>query len=244
MYFLTQDTDGMVFANLQHNYDILKSRIEKACRKSNRNPADIRVIAVTKTHPKETVQALIDLGIRDIGENRVQEIEGKAPFLKGEFSMHMVGHLQTNKVAKVLPLVEWIQSIDSARLVDKINSLGEKANKKIKVLVEVNTSGEPAKSGCMPGDCRALCEYAAASRFMELHGLMTVGPLSGGEPETRKSFEALRTLAEQCRHLLSAKGPVLSMGMSSDFEWAIEEGSTMIRIGSLLLGNRQERTPL
>ena len=228
----------MVFANLRHNYGILKERIEKACQKSNRNPEDIRVVAVTKTHPAETVQAVIDLGIRDIGENRVQEMEAKAPFLKGEFSMHMVGHLQTNKVSKVLPLAHWIQSIDSARLVDRINFLGGRTQKKIKVLVEVNTSGEPSKSGCMPQECRGLCEYVSVSSVMELNGLMTIGPLSGGETETRKSFELLKKLAEQCRHLIVAKEIVLSMGMSSDFGWAIEEGSTMIRIGSLLLGNR------
>jgi pyridoxal phosphate enzyme (YggS family) len=228
----------MVFANVQHNYELLKGRIEKACQKSSRKPEDIRIVAITKTHPAETVQALIDLGIRDIGENRVQEIEQKAPFLKGEFSMHMVGHLQTNKVSKVLPLVAWIQSIDSLKLVDKINSLGEKAGIKIKVLVEVNTSGESAKTGCRPQDCRALCEYVSASKVMELSGLMTVGPLTGGEPETRKSFGLLTKLAEQCRHVPVSKKMVISMGMSADFEWAIEEGSTMIRVGSLLLGNR------
>ncbi len=228
----------MVFANLQNNYDILKSRIEKACQRSNRKPEDIRLVAVTKTHPVETVQALINLGIRDIGENRVQEIERKAPNLTGEFSMHMIGHLQTNKVSKVLPLVEWIQSIDSARLVDKINAAAQQVQKKMKVLVEVNTSGEPAKSGCMPPECVGLCEYASGSKYMEFQGLMTVGPISGGEAETRRAFELLRNTAQACKHLTATGRMALSMGMSADFEWAIEEGSTMIRIGSLLLGNR------
>jgi PLP dependent protein len=228
----------MVFANLQHNYEILKGRIEKACQKSGRKPEDIRIVAVTKTHPVEAVQALIDLGIRDIGENRVQEIEKKAPFLKGDFSLHLVGHLQTNKVQKVLPLVGWIQSIDSTRLIDRINFLGEKAGTKIKALIEVNTSGESAKSGCRPQECRALCEYISSSTVMDVHGLMTVGPLTGGEAETRKSFALLAKLAEQCRHIMPGSEAILSMGMSADFEWAIEEGSTMIRVGSLLLGNR------
>jgi PLP dependent protein len=228
----------MIFANLQNNYDILKGRIEKSCQKSNRRPDEIRLIAVTKTHPVETVQALIDLGIRDIGENRVQEIEQKAPLLKGEFSLHLIGHLQTNKVAKVLPLVQWIQSIDSMRLADKINSSISTTAEKIKVLVEVNTSGETSKSGCTPSECIDLCEYVAKSPRMEFHGLMTVGPLEGGEKQTRTAFTLLRKLSMECGSLTPTGQSALSMGMSADFEWAIEEGATMIRVGSLLLGNR------
>ena len=225
----------MDFANLQRNYNVLKERIEKACLRSNRKPEDVRLIVVTKTHPAEIVQAVIDLGIKEIGENRVQEIEQKRPFLQGDFSMHMIGHLQTNKAAKVLPLVDWIQSIDSIRLVDKIDHAA--SGKKIKALVEVNTSGEPSKSGCAPEECLALCERLNASTVLEFRGLMTIGPLNGTERDVRKSFEKLRVLGEKCRHFSSHLE--LSMGMSSDFEWAIEEGSTMVRIGSLLLGNRE-----
>jgi hypothetical protein len=226
---------GMDFANLQRNYTELKERIEKACLRSNRKPEDVRLIVVTKTHPVEVAQAVIDLGIKDLGENRVQEIEQKRPFLKGDFSMHMIGHLQTNKAAKVFPLVDWIQSIDSVRLVDKIDHAGNE--KKIPALVEVNTSGESSKSGCLPEECLALCERVKASNVLEFRGLMTIGPLNGTEGEVRKSFEKLRVLGEGCRRFSSHLE--LSMGMSSDFEWAIEEGSTMVRIGSLLLGNRQ-----
>jgi pyridoxal phosphate enzyme (YggS family) len=228
----------MVFANLLENYKQLKGRIEKACQRSKRNPDDIRTIAVTKTHPVEIVQAVIDLGIRDIGENRVQEIDRKLPFLKGEFSMHMIGHLQTNKVSKVLPMVDWVQSIDSSRLIERINSSPQSINRKIQALVEVNTSGEISKSGCLPQDCLALCEQVSVSSVLEFRGLMTVGPLTGGELEIRQSFQLLCRLAQQCRHLIPAKEMILSMGMSADFEWAIEEGSTMIRIGSVLFGSR------
>lgn len=227
---------GMDFANLHRNYNVLKERIEKACQRSNRKFEDVRLIVVTKTHPIEIAQAVIDLGIKDIGENRVQEIEQKRPFLHGDFSMHMIGHLQTNKAAKVLPLVDWIQSIDSVRLVDKIENAN--AGKKIPALVEANTSGELSKSGCAPEECLALCERVKASGALEFKGLMTVGPLNGTEGEIRKSFEKLRVLGEDCRHFSSHVE--LSMGMSSDFEWAIEEGSTMVRIGSLMLGNRKE----
>ena len=228
----------MDFAYLRQNIDTAKQRIEKACQKSGRKGDDVRLVVVTKTHPAQTLQALIDLGIRDIGENRVREIELKVPLLKGDFSLHMVGHLQTNKTAKVLPLVQWVQSIDSVRLAEKINTILGQApprDKKLKALVEVNTSGEASKSGCPPHECHGLCEKVAAYSTMELHGLMTVGPLTGGEIATRKAFETLRKLGEQCRRLTRGE---LSMGMSSDFDWAIEEGSTMVRIGSLILGNR------
>jgi PLP dependent protein len=224
----------MDFANLQRNYSVLKERIEKACLRSNRKPEDVRLVVVTKTHPVEVAQAVIDLGIKDLGENRVQEIEQKRPLLHGDFSMHMIGHLQTNKAAKVLPMVDWIQSIDSVRLVDKIDHAG--SGKKINALVEVNTSGESSKSGCMQEECLSLCERVKASSVLEFRGLMTIGPLNGTEGEVRKSFEKLRGLGGECRRFSSQIE--LSMGMSSDFEWAIEEGSTMVRIGSLLLGNR------
>ena len=225
----------MDFADLQRNYNVFKERIEKACQRSNRKPEDVRLIVVTKTHPVEVAQVVVDVGLKDLGENRVQEIERKRPLLRGDFSMHMIGHLQTNKAAKVLPLVDWIHSIDSIRLVDKIDNVGTK--NKIPALVEVNTSGEASKSGCAPEECIALCERINASSVLEFRGLMTIGPLDGTESEVRKSFEKLRVLGEKCRHF--SPHPELSMGMSSDFEWAIEEGSTMVRIGSLLLGNRE-----
>jgi pyridoxal phosphate enzyme (YggS family) len=151
----------------------------------------------------------------------------------------MIGHLQTNKVAKALPMVDWIQSIDSGRLIERIDSSPQSEGRKIKALVEVNTSGEASKSGCLPQDCFALCEQASKSKTLELRGLMTVGPLSGGEMEIRRAFQLLARLAEQCRCFSAAKEMILSMGMSADFEWAIEEGSTMIRIGSILFGSRQ-----
>jgi PLP dependent protein len=228
----------MIFANIKHNLEILKDRIEKSCQKSNRNPDEIRLVVVTKTHSVETIQALIDLGIQDIGENRVQEIEQKVPFLKGDFTLHLIGHLQTNKVSKVVPLVQWIQSIDSARLTDKISASLSGIGRIMKVLAEVNTSGEAAKSGCAPVECLELCEYISKSPCLEFNGLMTVGPLSGGEKKTRESFGLLRELSRKISHLTPDGRSTVSMGMSSDFEWAIEEGATMIRVGSLLLGDR------
>jgi PLP dependent protein len=221
---------------LQSNLAQVRERIERACAKTGRTADSVRLIAVTKTHPAETVQALIDMGVSDIGENRAQEIEEKAPLLKGNYSLHMVGHLQTNKACRVLPHVAWIQSIDREKLVSRIESC-PRAAVRVPSLVEVNTTGETTKSGCLPQECSALCGRVAASSALEFRGLMTVGPLNGGEKAVRESFILLRRLGEA----VSSLAPVieLSMGMSGDFEWAIEEGSTMIRVGTALLENRR-----
>jgi pyridoxal phosphate enzyme (YggS family) len=222
---------------IRERFDILLQRIARACATAGRRADSVRLVAVTKTHPVETIQALIDLGVTDIGENRVQEIMEKVPLLRGNFTMHMVGRLQTNKVGKVVPLAHWIQSVDSERLLRKIEVAAEPTGRKIKVLVEVNTSGEESKSGCSPREAVALCELAARSKAVEFRGLMTLGPLGSNERATREAFILLRKLGEQCRSL--APDIELSMGMSGDFEWAIEEGATMVRIGTLLLGERR-----
>lgn len=221
---------------LKSRYDALCERVAQACLGCGRMPEDVAIVVVTKTHPVETVQLCIDCGIGHIAENRVQEIEQKAPLLSGSFEMHLVGHLQTNKVNKVVALVQWIQSIDSIRLVEKIEHALVSTQKKIKVLVQVNTSNEATKSGCTEAECVGLAERVAKSAGLEFCGLMTIGPLDGDETRVRNSFAALRRLGEQCKGLSSRVE--LSMGMSSDFEWAIAEGSTMIRVGSLLLGER------
>jgi PLP dependent protein len=220
---------------LQKNLERVEERIARACSKAGRKRSEVRLIAITKTHPVETIQPLIDLGISDIGENRVQEIEKKAPLLSGTFTLHMVGHLQTNKVAQVLPHIGWIHSIDRTRLIERIEFYRPQGPK-LPALVEVNTSGEVSKSGCAPDECRALCDRAAASSALEFRGFMTIGPLDGDEKKVRDSFATLRRLGESCRDLSSVIE--LSMGMSGDFEWAIEEGATMIRLGTVLLGAR------
>jgi PLP dependent protein len=221
---------------IKHNTDKVKERIDKACRKAGRN-SNVKLVAVTKTHPVEVVQAVIDAGISDIGENRVQEMEKKVPALAGNFTMHMIGHLQTNKVAKALEYAKWIQSIDSIRLADKIDAVLRSSGARIKALVEVNTSGEASKSGCSPDECKDICSHIASLGTIELKGLMTVGPLSTDEKTVRLAFALLRGKGEECRSFMN--GLELSMGMSSDFEWAVEEGATIVRIGTLLFGNRQ-----
>jgi pyridoxal phosphate enzyme (YggS family) len=225
--------------DFQKNLLSMQERIKNACSRSGKNPDSVRIIAVTKNHPSETAQAVIDAGIADIGENRVQEILQKTPQLHGIRCIHMIGHLQSNKVIKVVPLVDWIQSVDSVHLLEKIESACRLLNKKINVLVQVNTSGEQTKSGCKIDDARQLCERCASSDAVVFNGMMTIGPLGAVESSIRHSFTTLRRLGEQCSDFTEKME--LSMGMSDDFEWAIEEGATMVRIGSLLLGRRQQQ---
>lgn len=220
---------------LKRNLAEVNKRIASAAKRSGRDIGQIRLIAVTKNHPVETVQTLIELGVKEFGESRSKEIEQKFPQLHGEFSIHMIGHLQTNKVTHVLPFVKWIQSVDRMNLIERIEKL-HTGSHKIKALVEVNTSGDLNKSGCSAHECRALCERVTQSKALEFCGLMTIGPLGADEKKTRESFMMLRELGRTCNDLVEKVE--LSMGMSLDFEWAIEEGSTMVRIGTLLVGER------
>jgi pyridoxal phosphate enzyme (YggS family) len=220
---------------LKTRLETIQARISDACRRSGRDPLSVELVAVTKTHDFPTVQALIDLGVKTIGENRVQEILQKMPNLTGDFRLHMIGNLQTNKVGPVLEYAQCIQSIDREKLVKRIEDLIT-PGKKIDVLIEVNTSGEESKSGCAPQECRQLCERVISGGILQLKGFMTIGPISSDVYKVRSSFSHLRTLSEQCSDLLPRAE--LSMGMSGDFEWAIAEGSTMVRVGSLLFGER------
>ncbi len=215
----------------------LQQRVAQTCSTAARNPEQVTLIAVTKTHPVEIAKLLLDCGISNIGENRVQEILAKEPLLSQPHTMHLIGHLQTNKVKKVVPYIQYIHSIDSVRLIDSIDACELPHGKKIPSLVEVNTTLEASKSGCTLKEHRALAEKIAASKNCEFRGFMTIGPLGGNEVAVRKAFAVLRTCAEKSSDL--ADRPLeLSMGMSSDFEWALCEGSTMIRCGTILLGDR------
>jgi pyridoxal phosphate enzyme (YggS family) len=221
--------------DLRNRFQKLYEEIAQTCEKVGRNKDTIKVVVVTKTHPKEVLQALIDIGHSDIGENRVQEIVQKVPDLRGNKTIHLVGHLQTNKVIKVVPLVDWIQSIDNERLAEKIEQQCEKIGKEMNVLVQVNTSKEETKFGCRPEEAPMLCEKVSKYRFLRLRGLMTIGLWGGGERETRHCFSTLRSISEQTKNNTDLPFE-LSMGMSGDFKIALEEGATIIRVGTYILG--------
>jgi len=223
---------------IAENIARVRDRIAAACARSGRDPAGVHIVAVTKTHPPETVDAVIAAGVRDIGENRIQEYLDKRDTVRGPCRWHMVGTLQRNKATKVIGEFDLIHSLDSLRLAATLDRLGGARKLTTRVLIQVNTSGEDSKHGFAPGDVRAAAGEIGALAHLELAGLMTIGPLAGGESAVRAAFGALRRLCEEAAGELGRDLPVLSMGMSDDFDIAVEEGATHVRLGRVLLGPR------
>ncbi len=224
-------------SDIKQRLDLVNDKIATAAEKSGRTSNDITLITVTKTHPASVLQEVLDAGCLNIGENKVQEVVTKVPELKGDRIVHLIGHLQSNKVNKVVELVDWIHSADSEKIIRKIDRRCGEIGKRMNLLVQVNTSAEESKSGCDASEVEDLCKLINGLDNVDLHGLMTIGPLYGGPEETRKSFIELRELSDNVRNLVDGKFE-LSMGMSGDFEMAIEEGATMVRVGSSILGQR------
>jgi PLP dependent protein len=213
------------------NVAILEDRIAAACRRANRDRADVRLVAVTKTFPAADVEAAIAAGMTDVGENKVQEARGKKPSVEGVARWHLIGHLQSNKAKDAVPLFDVIQTVDSGALAEKIARAAEAAGKTQDVLLQVNIGREAQKSGVAPEETRALAARIAELPSLHLAGLMTIPPL--GEPEEmRPHFRELRGMRDD----LGLRE--LSMGMSDDFEIAIEEGATIIRVGRAIFGSR------
>lgn len=215
-----------------------------AARRAGRAPDEVSLMAVSKTHPEQRIREAYDAGIRLFGENRVQEFASKAEKLLElkAAEWHMVGHLQTNKAGKAVELFAAVDSVDSLRLAQKLNSSAEALGKKLAVLIEINVGGEAAKSGLAP-DSRELEEIlqsAANLEHLEFRGLMTVPPFTEDPQQARPYFRRLRELRDRiaARQLAGIGTSVLSMGMSHDFEVAIEEGSTCVRVGTAIFGER------
>jgi hypothetical protein len=226
---------------IEENLKRLEERIEKAAIKSGRKREDITLVAVTKNIEPEGVNQGIDAGIRIIGENRVQEAQGKFKFIKKDVEKHLVGHLQTNKVKKALELFDLIQSVDSLHLAQEISKRAEEKGKTAEVLIEVNTSGEPSKYGIKPDEVMKFVEEASKSKSIKIKGLMTIGLFSDDLEKVRPCFITLRKIFESLKNTGedAIEMKYLSMGMSSDYELAIEEGSNMVRIGTAIFGPRK-----
>jgi pyridoxal phosphate enzyme (YggS family) len=218
----------------------IEQRIESACGRAGRNRSDIALVAVTKTRTPAEVDEAIAAGIMHVGENRVQEAAAKKPQVSLATTWHLVGSLQTNKAKKALEIFDFIQSVDSIRLAEELQRRCEQMDKRISTLIEVNTSGETSKHGVTPDAVPDLVAGLLKLDRLQLDGLMTVGPgLAIEDPEaSRPCFEILRALAEDCRRRFDIPLPHLSMGMSSDFEVGIEEGATIIRVGTAIFGPR------
>jgi pyridoxal phosphate enzyme (YggS family) len=221
-------------ANLQN----IRQRIRNACDRAGRTPDSVTFQAVSKGQPPEAIQAAATLGVTLFGENRVQEAKTKIGLCPNNLHWHMIGHLQSNKCRDAVHFFEMIQSVDSLALAGEINKWSDKSAKTLPILLEVNVAGESSKFGYAPEKVLAELLQLNDLKKIEVHGLMTVAPYVSDPEKVRPVFRKLRELKERCEQLLGAPLPHLSMGMSGDFEIAIEEGATIIRVGSAFFGPR------
>ena len=230
--------------SVAENIALIRKRIAAAAQRAGRNPAEITLMAVSKTFPPELIREAYGAGIRVFGENRVQEFAGKAGAVRDltDVEWHLIGHLQSNKVAKAAELFGAVDSVDSVRLAERLNTFAETAGKTLPVLIEINVGGEEAKSGITPGSEELEEILRAAPRWKNLmiRGLMTVPPYTEDPEGGRAYFRQLREIRDgiDARRLPAVSMAVLSMGMSHDFEVAIEEGSTCVRVGTAIFGER------
>jgi pyridoxal phosphate enzyme (YggS family) len=230
--------------SISENIAQLQERIANAARRAGRRPDQIALMAVTKTHPPERIREAYDAGLRLFGENRVQEFAGKASALASlsGAEWHMIGHLQTNKAAKAVELFTAVDSVDSLKLAEKLNAAAQALGKRLTVLIELNVGGEEAKSGVALGsqDLEDLLHATPGLEALEFRGLMTVPPYTDDPEGARPYFRKLRELRDTiaARKLPAINMDILSMGMSHDFEVAIEEGSTRVRVGTSIFGER------
>lgn len=240
----------MVEANeLKLRIEEIYNRIEMASKSSGRSSKDVKLIAVSKTHPLELISMAVSTGLLPfLGENRVQEAEGKINAWPPQFpvSWHLIGHLQRNKARKAVTIFDMIHSVDNVKLAKTLSSLAlELGRPDYPVLIEVNTSGEESKHGVAPSEVYSLVDYLCSEcPALNLQGFMTVGPLTDDECRVARSFSSLREIRDSSSMKFGIKLPELSMGMSGDFELAIGEGSTMVRVGSAIFGERERRQSL
>jgi PLP dependent protein len=225
------------------NLAAVRERIGEAARRAGRDPASIRIMAVTKTFPRGAVEAAAAEGLALFGENRVAEAEGKYMGLPVARELHLIGHLQRNKAREAASVFQWIQSIDKPETAQALQKACMTAGRTMEILLEVNTSGEESKSGVRsPGELETLLEFVAPLGCLHVRGLMTVGPLTEDEPRIRTAFRSLKSQFDRIRDGRALPGfDTLSMGMSSDYPIAVEEGSTLVRIGTALFGGRHAR---
>jgi len=225
--------------NVAGNLRIIQEQMEHAARRAGRDPSEITLVAATKDVPPELIEEAIAAGVEIIGENRVQEALKKHKVIGDSVHWHMIGHLQRNKVEKALEIFELIQSVDSYRLADEVNKRAQRTGKAIDVLIEVNTSGEETKFGVRPEDLIGFLQSVTRMQGLNVRGLMTIGVFSPHPGIIRPSFARLRELKEEIERKGIGEIEFLSMGMTSDFEIAIEEGSNMVRIGTGIFGARR-----
>jgi PLP dependent protein len=233
--------------SIAENYAAVKQRMEAAALRAHRHVEEVSLMAVTKTFPPESIRQAYGAGLRLFGESKIQEFAAKAKELGNlsDAKFHMIGHLQTNKATKAVDLFDAIDSVDSLRLAEKLNSAAAHAEKKLRVLIEINIGGEQAKSGVAPDseELENILQAAPHLEHLEICGLMIVPPFTEDAEGSRPYFRKLRELRDRIakRNLPAVTMGELSMGMSHDFEVAIEEGSTCVRVGTAMFGSREYR---
>lgn len=230
----------MVILSVRDNMRVVRDRVCRAAARAGRDPGEITIIAVTKQVEVSRIREALEAGVADLGENRVQEMSAKMSQLPPGIRWHMIGHLQTNKVKSVVGRVALIHSLDRWNLALEINRQAEKLGVDARVLVQVNVSGEPTKFGIDPGEAREFLDALSDLKHVKVRGLMTIAPYAANPEEARPYFRELRLLA---RRLGENAAPgvsleYLSMGMTGDFEVAVEEGANMIRLGTAIFGAR------
>jgi PLP dependent protein len=232
--------------SVAENIARVQEKIHRAAHSAGRDASEILLMAVSKTHPPERVREAYEAGLRRFGENRVQEFAAKAEAVSSlkAAEWHMIGHLQTNKAAKAVELFSAIDSVDSLKLAQKLDTAAQVLGKKLPVLIEINIGGEEVKSGASPDSPELEQLLAAAEKLehLDFRGLMTVPPFTEDPQQARPYFRKLRDLGRKiaARRLPSVNMDTLSMGMSHDFEVAIEEGSTSVRVGTAIFGERSK----
>lgn len=232
----------MLFREVADNLDEVRRRIEDAAARVDRDPRSVTLVAVTKTRTLDEVRAAVDAGARDLGENYVQELEEKAAALADlDLRWHAIGHLQTNKIRKIAHIVAMVHSVDSGRVGREIDLRAAAADRQVPVLLQVNVSGEESKFGVDPDEALALARELSGQTHAKLAGLMTMPPYNDDPQANRPHFARLRELRERLlgAGILDEAMHHLSMGMTRDYETAVEEGATLVRVGTAIFGARQ-----
>lgn len=229
-------------SSIASNLERVQERIARAAARSDRRPEDVVLVAVSKTFPAQAIRAAYDAGVRAFGENRVQEWEGKQPELADlKPSWHLVGHLQSNKARRASRLFDWIDSVDDVALAMKLDDAAAETNEWLAVLIEVQVDPTATKSGVAQVDLPALAEAVVQMPHLQLRGLMAIPPFCEDPRDARPYFRRLRRLRDDLEQQFGRSFPELSMGMSHDFEIAIEEGATQVRVGSAIFGDRPKK---
>lgn len=226
--------------SIENRLNQVRIRIQNACKRVGRNPEEVRLLVVSKTHGPERIREAVDCGLTVFGENRVQEAKQKIPLCPAHIAWHMVGHLQTNKVRDAVHLFQMIHSVDSLKLLTTIDKNCKSIGFVMPVCLEVNVSGESSKFGLDPDSVPEILKAANGLMQVDVVGLMTIPPIVKDPEESRAWFRRLRELRDQWRDQTGFALAELSMGMSHDFEIAIEEGATWIRLGTVVFGKRGE----